>query len=307
MELVHPLYLDVPMMVSFLAALHGEGVAFEGEELARTGSGESHEKGGRGRVGLPGIGSLLGFDLSGRFQSVGQEEESRETKVLRKHTEASLFNLLRHRLIGEGRVGTLGTDSGDDLEVGQLVECGGGYVGNALQELIDSFFNVVPYAGLDEDDANAGTKKNPRKSGNPARRAQAEAASQQDDDEMSQGEIVRMMKIVRDDLRGSAVEDAVIQADDFGVVITMSKEFLSDATRDQMLAAELRVIGKVARVLAPGETINLTRRTAIGAMGPGFASSLVSEFSEGEELHLDLGDPVVESPGIQIQPLAVFL
>ncbi len=101
-----------------------------------------------------------------------------------------------------------------------------------LQELIDFFFKVVPYAGLDEDDAHTG--------------------------------------------------------DDLDVVITMSKEFLSDETRDQMLAAELRVIGKVARVLAPGETINLTRRTAIGATGPQFARSLVSEFSEGEGLHLDL-------------------
>jgi len=94
MELVHPLYLNVPMMVSFLGALQGEGVAFEDEELARTGSGESHEKGGGGRIGLPGIGSLLGFDLSGRFQSAGQEEESRETKILRKQMLAAELRVM---------------------------------------------------------------------------------------------------------------------------------------------------------------------------------------------------------------------
>ena len=296
------------MMVSFLAALQGEGVAFEGEELARSGSGEGREKRGSGRIGLPGIGSLLGFDLSGRFQSTSQEEESRETKVLRKHTEASLFNLLRHRLIVEGRIIDLERGSAD-FEVGQLVEVGGAYIGNALQELIDFFFKVVPYAGLDESDGKAGSrkKKNPKKSGNPAVRAQAETSDESADDEMSQEEIVRLMKIVRDDLRGSAVEDVVIEADDLDVVLTLSKEFLSDETRDQMLAARLRVVGKVARVLRSGENINLTRRTAIGATGPELARSLVSDFSEGEELHLDLGDPVIESPGVQIQPLAVFL
>jgi hypothetical protein len=69
LELVHPLYLDVPMMVSFLAALEGSGVAFEGEELATAGTTGSKTKEGGGRIGLPAIGALFGIDLSGRIES----------------------------------------------------------------------------------------------------------------------------------------------------------------------------------------------------------------------------------------------
>src|SRR6476646_11462616 len=86
LDLVHPLYLDVPMMVSFLAALEGSGVAFEGEELARASTAEDQAKQAGGRIGLPAISALFGIDLTGRLESGSKEEESRETKVLRRHT-----------------------------------------------------------------------------------------------------------------------------------------------------------------------------------------------------------------------------
>ena len=191
----------------------------------------------------------------------------------------------------------------DDLSVGELVEVQGNYVGNALQELVDLFMKLLPYTGI--EDESEGKPKNPRKSGNPAVRAQAEA-SQTQEDEMPPSEILRMMKIVREDLTSSAVEDAVVDASNgLRVVLTMSKEFLSPETRAQMLAARLRVIGKVSRVLGPDETINLTRRTAIGVTGPELARALVNDATE--DVDSELGDPVVEPPGIQIQPLAVFL
>ena len=296
------------MMVSFLAALEGVGVAFEGEEIARAGTLESKGKEGGGKLSLPGISSLLGIDLSGRLQSASKEEESKEMKVLRRHTEASLFNLLRHRLIAESRVEKLSGKIGNPAP-GALVEVEGEYSGNALQQLVDFFLQILPYAGLDDDEGEAKKKKNPRKSGNPAVRAQATGAQDTKEDEvMPAAEIVRLMKLVRDDLGSSAVEDAVVEiGDNQDVVLALSREFLSDETRDQMLASRVRVIGKVARVLTEDDEINLMRRSAVGAAGPELARSLVEDFTAAEGIHLDLGEPVISAPGMQIQPLAVFL
>lgn len=304
LDLVHPLYLDVPMMVSFLAALEGSGVAFEGEELARASTAEDQAKQAGGRIGLPAISALFGIDLTGRLESGSKEEESRETKVLRRHTEASLFNLLRHRLLNEDRVQQISDSDMSNVQPGDLVEFDGEYVGNALQEIVDLFLKLLPYTDLEEE-AKKQKKKNPKKSGNPAVRA---AAEHQDTEEDDPAAILRIVRIVHDDLEGSAVEDVVLQGTgDAKAVLTLSREFLSPDTQQQMMSARLRVIGKVSRVLQGSEIINLLRRTALGVTGPGAAQDLVSSVTEMEGAHISVGDPVVEAPAVQIQPLAVYL
>ena len=109
-------------------------------------------------------------------------------------------------------------------------------------------------------------------------------------------------------LESSAVEDVVLQgSSDFQAVLTLSREFLPAETQQQMMAARLRVLGKVSRVLHDGEIINLTRRTALGVTGPSAAQELVSSVMDLGEGHFSFGDPVVEAPALQIQPVAVFL
>jgi hypothetical protein len=304
LDLVHPLYLDVPMMISFLAALEGGGVAFEGEELARAATGEERTKEAGGRIGLPAIAALFGIDLTGRLASGDTEEESRETKVLRRHTEASLFNLLRHRLLSEERVRPISDPSADGVRPGALIEFEGEYIGNALQDLVEMFFKLLPYTDIEERAKKQ--KKNPRKSGNPAVRAaagQSQDASEDDDP----GGILRMFQIVHEDLGSSAVEDVVLQGTDATAVLTLSRDFLSAETQQQMLSAHLRVIGKVSRVLEGSEIVNLMRRSALGVTGPAAAEELVSSVTDMEDAHITIGDPVVKAPSVQIQPLAVFL
>lgn len=303
LDLVHPLYLDVPMMISFLAALEGGGVAFEGEELARASASEDRAKGASGRIGLPAISSLFGIDLTGRLESGSKEEESRETKVLRRHTEASLFNLLRHRLLTEERVHLI-ADSHDAAQTGDLVEFEGDYIGNALKGIVDLFLKLLPYTDIEEKAKQK--KRNPKKSGNPAIRA--DAMDPNSDDEDDPAEILRMMRIVHEDLESSAVEDIVLQrSNGFQAVLTLSREFLAAEMQQQMMAARLRVLGKVSRIIRDEELVNLTRRTALGVTGPNAAQELVSSVTSLGEGHFSFGDPVVKAPALQIQPLAVFL
>ena len=90
-------------------------------------------------------------------------------------------------------------------------------------------------------------------------------------------------------------------------MLTLSTEFFSKETTDYVLGGRFTVLGKVTRVLGASELINLTRRTALGIGGPDVARGLVQGFTEDKELFVQISDPIVEPPAIQILPLAVFV
>lgn len=305
-QLVHPVYLDVPMLVSFVAATEG-GFALESEETATgaTASDRTREATGRGRAGFPLLGALIGVDMSGRYGRKDQEQESKETKVVRQHTEASLFNLLRHELVVEDRITVIErTDQLGQLAIGDLVEISGEVVGNPLQQMLDLFFQILPYLGFDVEALMKPKKRrDPAKSGNPAVRAGAAPT-----DDLDQEDVFRLLATMRGDLDTSSIRDLVLLGpESVRAVLALLTEFLTPAAADRLLGGRFTAIGKVSRILRPDESINLTRRTALGLAGPVVARSLVTDFTADNELFVEIGDPVVDSPALQLLPLAVFV
>lgn len=310
LELVHPVYLDIPMMVSFVAAVEG-GVAYGDESTRRvlSGTDKDREATAGGRSGIPLLSSILNLDMSGRLAQKERGEETEEVKVVRKHTEASLFNLLRHGLLVSERITTLDNpDQLAGLEVGALVEVSGEVVGNPLQQMLDLMTQLLPYMGMSEEDLRKPTRKSGRRSGNPAVKAAANQGDGGSDDEISFEEIVRMLVTMRDDLAQATVRDLMLQAPGgLRAALTLSTEFFTNQTTDYLLGGRFTAIGKVTRVLTEGESINLTRRTALGISGPDVARDLVRGFVEDKDFFVEIGDPIVEPPAIQLLPLAVFV
>jgi len=143
--LFHPVYLDVPMMISFLAALR-DGVAFEDTTTRRDSQSTSREREGSARVRLPSLGSLLGFDASGRMSSSGQGETSEEVMAVRRHTEASLFNALYAALTEDGLLRGISEPAHlADVGPGDVVELAGDFVGNPLEPVVAFFKQALPY------------------------------------------------------------------------------------------------------------------------------------------------------------------
>jgi hypothetical protein len=306
-ELVHPVYLDVPMLVSFVAAAEG-GYAFESEETGKesTGTEKAHAATARGRVGFPLLSALVGLDMSGRYGREAREEESKETKVVRQHTEASLFNLLRHQLHETERITAIGDQERlTELKLGELVEVSGEVLGNPLQQVLDLFAQILPYLGVDVEALSKPKKrKDPSRSGHPGKAAGTTSSNEDLTDE----DAFRLMTTMRGDLERASIRDLVVLGPDrVRAVLTLSTEFFSDQTADYLLGGRFTVVGKVTRVLAEGETINLTRRTALGLGGPDLARQIVTDVTSDNELFVDLGDPVVEPPAVQLLPLAVFV
>ena len=321
LELVHPVYLDTPMMISFVAALEG-GVAYGDERTQRSLATTDRNKEAGGRFAIPVLSSLLSLDMSGRLATKDTKEGEEEIKVVRRHTEASLFNLLRHRLVADGHITMVERSSSlAELQPGQLIELGGEVVGNPLEQLFGVMRRILPL-GLDEDELRKPRKTNKQRSpgnarsGNPAKRAQAAQAKElaahagvdEEEEEMSLEDIVRMLFIMRDDLDDATVRDVVLTGpDDLKAVLTLSTEFLTDRTRDSLLGGRFKVLGKVTSVLPEGEIINLTRRTALGIAGPELARGLVAGFASDNDVFVEIGDPIVEAPALQILPLALFV
>lgn len=173
-ELVVPVYLDVPMTVSLVAALEG-GVAYGSTTTSTSHDARAAEAAAKGGVSLPVISSLLRLDLSGQLQGKLAAEAGQQIQVERQHTAASLFNLLRSRLEELSLITPLpdATAMGA-ARPGQLVVVSGRIVSDpvlqlseALAELAGTLKDVMEVAalgrlleglvmvGINQSDANA--------------------------------------------------------------------------------------------------------------------------------------------------------
>jgi hypothetical protein len=323
LTLVYPVDLDVPMMVSFLAALQG-GVSFQDESVRRSLAGTEREREGRGsiRSGIPGLSQLLGFDMSGRIASRGRDEESEEVRAVRQHTSSSLFNTLHDFLLSENYVEMIEEDTNvESFRVGQMVQITGAFVGNHLQYLLAFFDQASPYLDMEQrvqekvqsqyklpTNRSGGSQKGGRSAPQPTVEEQqaaiAEAAA-----EVEREFGLAMLKQMNADLADAPVHDTVIEAaHGVRVALTMASEFYTRDASERLRAGNFTALGKVTRVLKRDEEINLTRRTVLGAAGSSLAQEMLSNFERMPGLALEAGTgPVITEPAIQVLPLAVFV
>lgn len=321
-SLVHPVYLDVPMMVSFLAYLEG-GVSTQEEETKKEATARDRALKGRAgfRLRLP---TFLDVDAGSEGASQRRDESSLESNTQRHHTAASLFNLLYEYLQEDQEIVRLDhpTQLGS-LKSGQLVEVAGEYVGNPLEDVLALFGTLLPYvveqqkaqqaaaaAALERTRKSQKGHTTPKRSGvQPSSDDLTEALAalvQQGEDAQKEFGIVMLRRMV-EDIQRVPVHDLLLKTGTgLQVVLTVASDYYSAATNEYLRAGEFRVVGKVTRVLDGERTINLTRRTVLGVAGPGTAQELMASF-KSEEFNLELADPIVTAPAVQILPMAIFL
>ncbi len=127
-ELVHPIYLDVPMMTSFLAAID-DGIAYGRNVRTKQGTQQATGITGEGEAGVPKLGilsSVLSLSLRGKIENKATEDDSEEIELVKKHTEASLFMQLRSVLQQQNLIDIVQSESDlDEVVQGSLVEVSG--------------------------------------------------------------------------------------------------------------------------------------------------------------------------------------
>ncbi|MBO9057474.1 hypothetical protein JYQ29_10810 [Curtobacterium flaccumfaciens pv. flaccumfaciens] len=307
--LAHPIYLDENMMLSFLAHLDG-GFSSDAEEQEEAAS--SSTSGGSVRAGIRA--KLLQFasaELSAEGKTESTDTGRTQVRRARHHTAASLFNLLYQYLHEDNALHEV--HSKDDLaslQSGSLVEFEAAYAGNPLEEvvrLMGAFMQTQESAAQQPAQPKASAK-----SGSPARKAAAAAVQAQMKDataapaaENSAGEAVVRQMVA--DIDNVPVHDLLLELDsETQAVVVADSEYFTNATNEILRSGRVKVLGKVTLILSGDETINLTRRTILGAGGPELAAKTVLGVSEAMP-GLKVTTPIVEAPAIQVIPMAIFV
>jgi hypothetical protein len=313
-SLVHPVYLDVPMLVSFLAALD-DGINFQSEVAEKSGSTRRRVSEAGLQARLPSLASLLGLGLSGsgKYSREGSDEESAESKFVREHTASSLFNIFRQRLASatSGILRAVDSNSFEEISPGNLVEVTGEIKGNPLRQVVDLFSALAPLMGIpledstpDEQPSPAVSRRKQGRSGNPAVRSTQPAPPDEEDGLRETAQIMRTL--IRDAARSPVIDLLMSTGADLSTVLTVSRAYLSEEAEAYLLGGCFTVLGKVTEVLRSGDGINLLRRTALGFGGEELSGNIfqgLSDLGPG----FTLADPKVNSPALQILPLAIYI
>ncbi|SRR6266496_688006 len=318
-QLAHPVYLDTEMLISFLASLE-DGVSYSSEVAERYTAAKDREGEGTGRVSLPSIATLLGLTLSaeGRYKRRSSAEEGVESKFVREHTAASLFNRLRLRLaeIPDALIRVQSSDAFPDLASGCLVEIQGEIIGNPLKQILDLLAALGPYFGLviDEPTPDATAKQSPSrtpKRSSPGKGAvpQLASLSGQQTPEPTLQDLLRVLK--REVERSSVLDLLMEGSNGVKVVLTVSGELLTPEVEAYLIGGRFNVIGKASAILDASQSINLMRRTVFGFGGRQLADQMFGDFNrsmaESDGMDLSLAQTVIDGPAIQVLPLAIYL
>jgi hypothetical protein len=320
LELVYPLYLDVPMMTSFVAAIE-DGVAYDSDVTQRKDQQQALGGESEARVGIPFMGALstlIGLDFRGRISGDQAAAEGEEIKLVRRHTEASLFMRLRQALKNEERIVGIRKISDfqelRDSKQNVLVEVSGQIFRSPLSEVLEAVFRVFDILGYDLSGKGKAIAQNPQKGRNQRKRGQGgqqlSAPTSQELELDAEGQIgFQIMQRIKDDLAASKVLDVVMRpsaVESLAVVIALATEYLPEGAFDNLLSGDFTVLGKVTRVVEEDAEISLYQRTMFNNINSSEFDKVFAEFAQNPLLKTSGNPMTIKAPALQIMPLAIY-
>lgn len=297
--LIHPIYLDVPMLVSFAAAVQG-GLSLASEV--------TEEK----KRAASGSGSLSAeFNLSNLFKSLFdagvkasmEGTSSNETQLVRKesrsYTEASIAIILYHQLrTQKGSILEVAniTDIAN-LPIGALVEVPGIIEKNTIDSIIDYAAAIDILSRMGEDQAPVGNAQTKGKRFSPASKKQ-------------KSDVARVAEYLDQDRKRTPISNVLLRTKDpaeLDVVISLRTANLRDLTLSELHKNNVRVVGKVTRVIPEGEEMVSFENYGMAMIDREVLSSVFAGIADAEGFAGELSDFVVKGPAIQILPLMIFV
>jgi hypothetical protein len=189
------------------------------------------------------------------------------------------------------------------LSPGALVEVTGRTCGNPMLALLDLVATSIPLV-LD-------TAPTPARRAGGRTTADGPGTSKAPNQETSSVEEQRIMAglitAARDGLRSGPVIDVVLLTEGgLAVVLPVDRSILGAAGEALLDDGEYRVVGKVSAVVGDDEGISLLRRSLLSATGPVAAREMLAELA-GSATGIDIPDPVIDGPALQVIPIAILL
>lgn len=303
MRLIHPIYLDIPMLVSFAAAIEG-GLSFGTELTSEKSKSALVEAEAGAKFGLSNLFSQF-FDVSADVQVQGTRagQERSVEKSSRSHTEASVAILLYDRLRKDsGYIVDLQTlDAAKEVEPGALVEIAGTVEKNAIDAMIDYIdaANIMINMG-----SNAPETSQASTSG---KRGGAGAGQSKSKSKSALGGI---RDALDKDRKRTPISNVLLRCTpprNVTAVVTLRTENLRDLTLSELHKNSVRVLGKVTRVIDQGESMSPFENYGMALMEPETLQEIFQKFRDMEKINFDLSEVQVKGPALQVLPLMVFV
>lgn len=298
-RLIHPIYLDVPMLVSFAAAVEG-GVAFD-TEITR--EHHRHVSAGVGASGRFGLSALFGRIFDGSVQAGSSVERASQDRSLevetRGHTEASMAILLYDRLVRESGYVVQPQQLGDlkDLAPGTLVELCGTIEKNAVDTMIDYADGIDILANMGPDEST-GVLKGP--GGGKKKGAAPEP----------QSPVRKMRDCLNRDRQRTPISNVLLrcsQPPGCTAVVTLRTANLRDLTLSELHKNTVRLVGKVTRVIPEGETMSAFENYGLALLKPEVLTQAFQELRDSDLMRAEFSEVEVAGPAVQVLPLMVFV
>ncbi len=293
--LIHPIYLDVPMLVSFAAAVQG-GLVLEAEVTAeKKGSGAASAN-VTGKFGLSKLFQAL-VDTSASVELTGNlSNESQETrKESKSYTEASIAIILYHQLQQSGGY-IVKLESVEDIQKytpGTLIEIAGTVEKNAVDAVIDYLDAADIFSRMATPNTQTQTKgKRTTQSKNP------------------QSEIGRIRDALDQDRKRTPISNVVVRCSepqDLNAVVTLRTDNLRDLTLSELHRNHVRIVGKITRSIEQGEMMSSFENYGMAMLPPQMLNGIFADITNTEGIIARFTDVQVEGPAFQILPLMIFV
>lgn len=300
-QLIHPIYLDVPMLVSFAAAIQG-GLSLQTEVTQEKSSDKSGTTSASGTFGLSNLFSNL-FDLSADIDISGAlSDSSQETRRESKsHTEASIAILLYTQLLDDQRYLTRLENASDlsNVDPGTLVEVSGIIEKNAVDAIIDFIDAATILSSLADSQPNQVSKSSNQ---GKSRKKQNQTSEK--------NQLERLREALDNDRKRTPISNVILRSDTpsgMNVVVTLRTENLRDLTLSELHKNSVRVIGKVTRVINEGESMSAFENYGLSLLEPDTLHELFVGVTKTPGIVAEFSEVVVEGPAFQILPLMIFV
>lgn len=262
LKLFYPFYLDTDMTMAFAAALTG-GVVLELEDRERE---QTQSQTARKLWG--GIKLFDALNVSAGHERSQSESADSESRMVRRHTEASIFITLYDELRRNGRVAL---SIGPDLAPGQIVALEAGPAMAPLRRIVDQILRLLelnfPGLSAEGDSAQTTTNASGTKGGQQRSRSGSKPGTGNPRNSQPK-ELVQLRTLfqsVLGDLDHSGMTDVVVRKEDAtSIVVTLDNRFVTDQALELMHTSQFTVIGKVTQVWESNtDFVDLYRRSVL--------------------------------------------
>ena len=326
MELVYPIYLDIPMMMGFLASLEG-GILEEAEMESK--SGDSKEK--SASISLKAnvssiLSTVLGAEAGGSGSKKVTENIESSYKGIVRYPTSALFIRLRNLLIEQKMLVPLASSSDfDTLNLGDIIEFSGYVTANPLYQIRRAVKQLLPIveastkisgAQLEHeiitlDNVKPGDKvtildqeiiiKNKKHSisAQDLIRSQQRVKQNESDLYHTIGEIL-------DNLFSHEGTDLLLfEARSWQAISRVYPNFIRNEQVHEIHNANWRCIGKIIGFVSENEKYDLLKGSPIGYLAKEHFAEIAASL-QNEKMQIEINEPIIKGPAIILATMAIF-